>query len=292
MLHPVTKSPDMDDPILLALTRIADALETIAGKNTQHVDFNYECLVWDGASRSMHGCRLPNTPSLACLIGIDQQKQILFENTRRFMLELPANHALLWGAPGMGKSALIKAIHRQLLVEKPGGLILVEIMRDDLPTLPHLIDILRKAPVPTILFCDDLSFSPEETSYKSLKSMLEGGLMAAPDILFYATSNRRHLMPRQMIDNEQATAINPGEANQENVSLSDRFGLWLGFYPCDEEDYQRMVSAYATMLAIPVDAAILRARAFEWALTRGGRSGRVAWQFIRDLAAQHNIRID
>jgi len=211
---------------------------------------------------------------------------ILLENTRRFARGLPANNALLWGARGMGKSSLVKATHG--LVEKEGlGLLLVEIHREDIEALPELLLQLAKADERFLLFCDDLSFDAGESSYKSLKAVLDGGLEGRPrNVLFYATSNRRHLMPRQMIDNERGTAINPGEATEEKVSLSDRFGLWLGFHPCNQETYLAMVERYAGHFQLDIDAEALKRQALEWSTTRGSRSGRVAWQFIQDLAGR------
>jgi hypothetical protein len=226
------------------------------------------------------------------LCGIDHVATILVDNTRRFAKGLPANNALLWGARGMGKSSLVKATHG--LVEKEGlPLVLVEIHREDIEALPELLLELAKADERFLLFCDDLSFDAGESSYKSLKAVLEGGLEGRPrNVLFYATSNRRHLMPRQMIENERGTAIHPGEAVEEKVSLSDRFGLWLGFHPCNQETYLAMVDRYARHFTLDVPADELKRRALEWATTRGSRSGRVAWQFIQDLAGRLGRRLD
>lgn len=231
---------------------------------------------------------------LALLKGIERQRDLLLENTRRFARGLPANNALLWGARGMGKSSLVKAVHAQVNAEtrETGGLVLVEIHREDIRTLPTLMSALREAPRRCLLFCDDLSFDPGETDYKSLKAVLEGGVEGRPaNVLFYATSNRRHLLSREAIENERATALNPGDAVEEKVSLSDRFGLWLGFHHCDQATYFAMVEAYAQAFGIPVDAETLRREAAEWSVTRGSRSGRVAWQFVQDLAGRHGIPI-
>lgn len=222
------------------------------------------------------------------LISIDRVRDILLGNTERFAAGKPANNALLWGARGMGKSSLVKAIHQKINRARPGSLILIEIHREDIESLPHLLKLLathenRRC----LLFCDDLSFDAGESSYKSLKAVLEGGLEGRPNnVLFYATSNRRHLMPRDMIENERSTAIHPGEAVEEKVSLSDRFGLWLGFHPCSQDDYLTMVKGYCRDLDIEIDADELKRDALEWATTRGARSGRVAWQYVQDLAGR------
>ena len=224
---------------------------------------------------------------LGLLQGIGLQRDHLLENTRRFARGLPANNALLWGARGMGKSSLVKAVHATVNRETGGNLILVEIAREDIGSLPRLLAHLRDQDRRCILYCDDLSFDQADTSYKSLKAVLEGGIEGRPaNVLFYATSNRRHLMPRDMIDNERSTAINPGEAVEEKVSLSDRFGLWLGFHPCGQDVYDTIVAAYAEAFALPIAPDALRTASHEWAITRGARSGRVAWQFIQDLAGR------
>ncbi|WP_114391000.1 ATP-binding protein [Notoacmeibacter marinus] len=227
--------------------------------------------------------------------GVDASRDRLLDNTRRFATGLPANNALLWGARGMGKSSLVKAVHAEC-ADEPGmdaPLKLVEINRDDIETLPRLLATLKKAPARFILFCDDLSFDRDDTSYKSLKAALDGGIEGRPEnVLFYATSNRRHLLPRDMIDNERATAINPGEAIEEKVSLSDRFGLWLGFHKSSQDDYLEMVRGYAAHFALPLGAEDLRKRALQWAAERGSRSGRTAWQFIQDIAGELGHRLD
>jgi uncharacterized protein len=224
-------------------------------------------------------------------VGIDRARDILLENTRQFARGLPANNALLWGARGMGKSSLVKAIHAQIVSE---GLPLkiVEIQREDLPTIGRLLGHLRGAEARFLLFCDDLSFSHDDQHYKSLKAVLDGGIEGRPDnVVFYATSNRRHLMPRDMIENERSSAINPSEAVEEKVSLSDRFGLWLGFHPCSQDEYLEMIRGYCDAYGVGIEADALRAEAIEWQATRGARSGRVAWQFFTDLAGRKGVRI-
>ena len=212
---------------------------------------------------------------------------ILQENTTRFADGLPANNVLLWGARGMGKSSLVKAIHASINSGRDKALKLVEVHREDIDSLPELMDVLKAAPFQIVLFCDDLSFDYDDTSYKSLKAALDGGVEGRPEnVVFYATSNRRHLLPRNMIENEQSTAINPSEAVEEKVSLSDRFGLWLGFHKCSQDDYLAMIDGYADYFGLDMDGDALRHAALEWATTRGSRSGRVAWQFIQDIAGK------
>jgi hypothetical protein len=230
---------------------------------------------------------------MSLLKGIDRVRDLLVENTERFARSLPANNALLWGARGMGKSSLVKAAHAAIGAEHPEpGLKLIEIHREDIESLPELMGMLRTAPQRFIVFCDDLSFDAEDTSYKSLKTMLEGGIEGRPEnVIFYATSNRRHLMAREMMENERSTAINPGEAVEEKVSLSDRFGLWLGFHRCSQDEYLAMVEGYITHYRVPFDGAELRREALEWATTRGARSGRVAWQYVQDLAGRLGVKM-
>jgi len=229
---------------------------------------------------------------LHLLQGIDRVRDILLDNTRRFAEGLPANNVLLWGARGMGKSSLIKAAHATVNAQYPRRLILVEIHREDIPSLPHLLTLLRDTERRCVLFCDDLSFDAQDTSYKSLKAVLEGGIEGRPEnVVLYATSNRRHLLSRDMIENERSTAINPGEAVEEKVSLSDRFGLWLGFHACDNETYHAMVRGYAARYGLDLPADQMKAEASEWAITRGARSGRVAWQYIQDLAGRLGKKI-
>jgi predicted AAA+ superfamily ATPase len=228
-----------------------------------------------------------NLVEISLLKGIDRVRDILMDNTERFAEGLPANNVLLWGARGMGKSSLIKAVHAAINAQRPRSLLLVEIHREDIPSLPHLLALLRLTRRRCILFCDDLSFDHQDTSYKSLKAVLEGGIEGRPaNVVLYATSNRRHLLSRDMIENERSTAINPGEAVEEKVSLSDRFGLWLGFHACDNETYHAMVRAYAERYGLVLPAEQLKAEASEWSITRGARSGRVAWQYIQDLAGR------
>ena len=221
------------------------------------------------------------------LQGVEAQKALLLENTGRFARGLPANNAMLWGARGMGKSSLVKAAHAAANREEPGSLVLIEIQREDIRTLPELLNILRAQPRRCLVFCDDLSFEREDADYKALKSVLDGGIEGRPaNVLFYATSNRRHLMPRDMIENERSTAINPAEAVEEKVSLSDRFGLWIGFHNCDQPTFLAMVDGYAEALGLDLPREELHAQAKEWQVTRGSRSGRVAWQFVTDLAGR------
>ncbi|MBV8401862.1 MAG: ATP-binding protein, partial [Acetobacteraceae bacterium] len=228
---------------------------------------------------------------IALLKGVDRQKAILVENTLRFARGLPANNAMLWGARGMGKSSLVKASHAVANAEMPGSLVLVEIHREDIRTLPDLLNVLRAQDRRCLILCDDLSFERQDSDYKALKSVLDGGIEGRPEnVLFYATSNRRHLMPRDMIENERSTAINPSEATEEKVSLSDRFGLWIGFHNCDQDTYLAMVEGYAAAFGLPIGPDELRTEAVEWSVTRGARSGRVAWQLIQDLAGRLGVR--
>ena len=270
------------------LERIARALELLAPQQPAAPDFSLaEAFVWHASPARLQPVPKINRVDLALLRGIDRVRDLLVENTERFARGLPANNALLWGARGMGKSSLVKSAHaavgRQLK--------LIEIHREDIDSLPELMGFLRDAAYRCIVFCDDLSFDGDDTSYKSLKAVLEGGIEGRPDnVIFYATSNRRHLMPRDMMDNERSTAINPGEAVEEKVSLSDRFGLWLGFHKCSQDDYVGMVRGYAEFFELAVAADELEAEAIEWAATRGSRSGRTAWQFVQDLAGRMGVR--
>ncbi|ARQ01788.1 ATP-binding protein [Pseudorhodoplanes sinuspersici] len=276
------------------LDRIAEALERLSPQSTARVDFKAaDAFVWQ-ADGTLTPVPRVNRVEMALLKGIDRVRDTLIENTERFADGLPANNALLWGARGMGKSSLVKAAHANVNAasKKTGILKLIEIHREDIESLPALMTLLRPAPYRFIVFCDDLSFDGEDTSYKSLKAVLEGGIEGRPDnVILYATSNRRHLMARDMIDNERSTAINPGEAVEEKVSLSDRFGLWLGFHKCSQDEFLAMIDGYVKHFKIPVDAEDLRRDALEWATTRGSRSGRVAWQFIQDLAGRQGIRL-
>jgi uncharacterized protein len=277
------------------LGRIATALERLAPAAPAEPDFaGAEAFVWYPEGRRLAAVRRVNRVEMSLLKGIDRVRDLLVENTERFARGLPANNALLWGARGMGKSSLVKAAHATIGATHPAaGLKLIEIHREDIESLPELMGILRGAPQRFIVFCDDLSFDAEDTSYKSLKTMLEGGIEGRPEnVIFYATSNRRHLMARDMMENERSTAINPGEAVEEKVSLSDRFGLWLGFHRCSQDEYLAMVDAYVARYRVPIDAAELRREALEWATTRGARSGRVAWQYVQDLAGRLGVRTD
>ncbi len=280
------------------LRRIAESLERLAppAPATAALD-SAEAFVWHAETGTLSAVAKVSRVDYGLLEGIARQGDILLENTRRFARGLPANNALLWGARGMGKSSLIKAIHARVnqdsVANGHGPLVLVEIHREDIPSLPHLLKILRGASQHCILFCDDLSFDDADTSYKSLKAVLEGGIEGRPaNVIFYATSNRRHLMPRDMIENERSTAIHASEAVEEKVSLSDRFGLWLGFHNCDQDTYFAMIEGYARHYDLDLLVPQLHAEANEWSITRGGRSGRVAWQFIQDLAGRLGKPLD
>ena len=283
---------DLSSPeTLTLLRRIAEALERLGPPAAPEADFlAADAFVWHASARRLSAVPKVNRVEIGLLRGIDRVRDMLAENTRRFALGLPANNALLWGARGMGKSSLVKAVHAEINGARPSGsraLKLIEIHREDIETLPDLMSLLRPDPHRFIVFCDDLSFDADDTSYKSLKAVLEGGIEGRPDnVIFYATSNRRHLLPRDMMDNERSTAINPGEAVEEKVSLSDRFGLWLGFHKCSQDEYLDMVFAYIDHLGLEADRDAVRAEALEWATTRGARSGRTAWQFIQDLAGR------
>jgi uncharacterized protein len=278
-------------PLLL---RIAQALERLSPPSPPAPDFDAaEAFVWHPSPAGLTPVAAVNRVDMALLKGIDRVRDMLLDNTERFARGLPANNALLWGARGMGKSSLVKAAHAQVDAGRGEGaaLKLIEIHREDIESLPELMRLVRGVPLRFLVFCDDLSFDGDDTSYKSLKAVLEGGIEGRPDnVLFYATSNRRHLLPRDMMENERATAINPGEAVEEKISLSDRFGLWLGFHRCSQDEYLAMVHAYADHYRLPAPPA-LDAEALEWATTRGSRSGRTAWQFIQDLAGQLGQRL-
>ncbi|MAN13243.1 MAG: AAA family ATPase [Dinoroseobacter sp.] len=275
-----------------ALDRIAAALERLSPAAADPPDWNAaSAFVWHADPDRLEPVAEVNRVDLSLLLGINRARDILAQNTRQFAGGLPANNALLWGARGMGKSSLIKAIHADVQADFL-ALKLVEVQREDLPSIGRLLSILRAAPVQILLFCDDLSFSHDDQHYKSLKAVLDGGVEGRPEnVLFYATSNRRHLMPRDMIENERGSAINPSEAVEEKVSLSDRFGLWLGFHPCSQNDYLAMIRGYCDAYGVEIDADTLRAEAIEWQATRGARSGRVAWQYFTDLAGRRGVRI-
>jgi hypothetical protein len=276
------------------LERIAGALERLAPAVPAAPDFTAaEAFVWYPEGRKLAAIRRVNRVDMSLLKGIERVRDLLVENTERFARGLPANNALLWGARGMGKSSLVKAAHAAIGTAYPkAGLKLIEIHREDIESMPELMGVLRGAPQRFIVFCDDLSFDADDTSYKSLKTMLEGGIEGRPEnVIFYATSNRRHLLARDMVENERATAINPGEAVEEKVSLSDRFGLWLGFHRCSQDEYLAMVEGYIDHYRVPYGGAELRREALEWATTRGARSGRVAWQYVQDLAGRLGVKM-
>ena len=276
------------------LTRIADALDRIAPPAaTTVIPVDADAFTWQAETARLEPVAEINRLDIEQLIGINRSRNTLLDNTRRFAAGYPANNALLWGARGMGKSSLVKAVHGTIAAETEGKLVLVEIHREDLSSLPRLLAVLRESPRRFILFCDDLSFDADDTTYKSLKAVLEGGIEGRPkNVLFYATSNRRHLMPRDMIENESSTGINPGEAVEEKVSLSDRFGLWLGFHNCDQDTFFEMLDDYVARYGLDIDRKTLRAEAIEWSMTRGARSGRVAWQYIQDLAGRQKKQLD
>ena len=283
--------PEQD--ITELLSRIAESLERLAPDLTPRADLKAaDAFVWHAEQEFLEPVKDVNRLDLDLLQGIDQQRDTLYENTIRFAEGLPSNNALLWGARGCGKSSLVKAVHGDISAKYPGIIALVEIHREDIPTLPRLLSFLREADRRTILYCDDLSFDDGDASYKSLKAVLEGGIEGRPDnVIFYATSNRRHLMPRNMIENERSTAINPSEAVEEKVSLSDRFGLWIGFHNCDQDTFFAMIAGYVAHYGLEVEETEWRAQALEWSVTRGARSGRVAWQFIQHLAGSLGVKI-
>ena len=287
----------VSEPLLVELRRIADALERLKPPTKPEIDFSSaDAFVWRPDTGQLVAVPKVNRVEMALLRGIDRVRDLLNENTNRFARGLPANNALLWGARGMGKSSLVKAAHAEAaaIAAKAGtaALKLVEIHREDIETLPHLMALMRESSCRFIVFCDDLSFDSNDTSYKSLKAVLEGGIEGRPDnVIFYATSNRRHLLPRDMMENERGTAINPGEAIEEKVSLSDRFGLWLGFHKCSQDEYLEMVRGYARHYDLPIDQQSLEHESLEWATTRGSRSGRTAYQYIQDLAGRLGVKL-
>ena len=292
--HPRSRPlPSLDADVL---QRIAAALERLAPQPPKAPDFTIaDAFIWYPDARRLAPVPRVNRVDMSLLKGIDRMRDILMENTERFAKGLPANNALLWGARGMGKSSLVKAAHASVnagLGKDRGLLKLVEIHREDIESLPDLMALLRGAPFRFLVFCDDLSFDAQDTSYKSLKAVLEGGIEGRPDnVILYATSNRRHLLSRDMIENERSSAINPGEAVEEKVSLSDRFGLWLGFHRCSQDEFLAMVEGYVAHYRVPADADALRREALEWATTRGSRSGRVAWQYVQDLAGRLGVTL-
>ncbi|RED12848.1 ATP-binding protein [Pontivivens insulae] len=275
----------MSDP----LERIAAALERLSPPPAPAPDWSVDAYVWHTEPDHLAPVEKVDRVPLELLIGVGRARDTLVANTAQFAAGHPANNVLLWGARGMGKSSLVKAAH----AEAGSGTVLVEIHREDLPSIARLLNQLRGSDRRFILFCDDLSFSHDDAHYKSLKAVLDGGIEGRPEnVIFYATSNRRHLMPRDMIENERSAAINPGEAVEEKVSLSDRFGLWLGFHPCDQDDYLAMIRGYCDRYGISIDDETLRAEAVEWQATRGARSGRVAWQYVTDLAGRRGVALD
>ena len=278
----------MTDPLI----RIAEALERLAPAPMPAPDFAAaDAFAWHTAPDRLEPVLHVARVDIGLLVAVDRSRDTLLDNTRHFARGLPANNALFWGARGMGKSSLVKAVHAAVRAEGH-ALKIVELSREDLPSVQRLLTHLRGADARFILFCDDLSFSHDDQHYKSLKAVLDGGIEGRPEnVLFYATSNRRHLMPREMIENERSTAISPAEAVEEKVSLSDRFGLWLGFHPCSQDEYLAMVAGYAAAHGLDVPSDRLRAEAIEWQATRGGRSGRVAWQFFCNLAARSGVRL-
>ena len=278
----------MTDP----MERIAAALERISPAPSGAPDFeSADAFVWHVSPDRLDPVADVNRVDLELLVGIERSRNTLLENTRQFARGLPANNALLWGARGMGKSSLVKAAHAAVLKEGL-SLKIVEVQREDLPSVGRLLNLLRASQARFLLFCDDLSFSHDDQHYKSLKAVLDGGIEGRPDnVVFYATSNRRHLMPRDMIENERQSAISPSEAVEEKVSLSDRFGLWLGFHPCTQDEYLAMIDGYCAAHGLEIAADQLRAEAIEWQATRGSRSGRVAWQFFVDLAGRNGVSI-
>jgi uncharacterized protein len=281
-------SDDFNAHVLNEIRRLAAAVERLAGPAPAVNDWNAaDCFVWVPVNQKLQPVPNPNRIALALIRGVDHVRDILHDNTLRFAEGYPANNVLLWGARGMGKSSLVKAVHEDVRQASGVSLKLVEVHREDIASLPALLDILKTSGHRVIVFCDDLSFDHDDTAYKSLKAALDGGIEGRPDnVLFYATSNRRHLLPRHMMENEQSTAINPSEAVEEKVSLSDRFGLWLGFHKCSQDDYLSMIDGYAAHFDLGLERETLHAQALEWATTRGGRSGRVAWQYIQDLAGR------
>ena len=274
------------------LRRIADALERLAPSPPAALDLSAGyAFVWHSESEQLMAVAKVNRVDLALLKGIDRVRDILVDNTRRFADGLPANNALLWGARGMGKSSLVKAAHAAINDGRRAKLVLIEIHREDIASLPSLLHRLRQTKRRFVIFCDDLSFDGNDASYKSLKAVLEGGIEGRPsNVLFYATSNRRHLLSRDMIENERSTAIHASEAVEEKVSLSDRFCLWLGFHACSQDDYFAMIDGYVATFGLKIEPQTLRAEAVEWSMTRGARSGRVAWQFVQDLAGRLGVK--
>ena len=275
-----------------ALNRIAAALERLAPAPFTPPDFvSSAAFVWHVEPDRLQPIADVNRVDLDLLVGIDRARDTLLRNTVQFARGFPANNALLWGARGMGKSSLVKAVHARVAAIEP-ALRIIEVQREDLPSIGRLLGFLRGASERFVLFCDDLSFAQDDEHYKSLKGVLDGGIEGRPEnVVLYATSNRRHLMPRAMIENERSSAISPSEAVEEKVSLSDRFGLWLGFHPCDQDEYLAMIRGYCAAYALQLDDDTLRREAIEWQIARGARSGRVAWQYVVDLAGRRGVSL-
>jgi predicted AAA+ superfamily ATPase len=294
-IHPPARPAPFAGHVLSeALDRIAAALERLAPPAAAKPNFEgAEAFIWQAEPEGFLAVPRVNRVPLALLKSVASMRDTLLSNTERFAGGLPANNALLWGARGMGKSSLVKAVHAEVRQRVPeADLKLVEIHREDIATLPRCLSHMRSEKRRFIVFCDDLSFDHDDTSYKSLKAVLEGGIEGRPEnVLFYATSNRRHLLPRDMMENERSTAINPHEAVEEKVSLSDRFGLWIGFHNCSQADYLEMVNGYAAHFGLKTPREELEAAALQWSMGRGARSGRVAWQFIQEAAGREGVRL-
>jgi predicted AAA+ superfamily ATPase len=276
------------------LARIAAALERMSPPPEPAPDLAAaEAFVWATGPDRLVPVAAVSRVEIGLLVGVDRARDVLLANTRQFASGYPANNVLLWGARGMGKSSLVKAAHAEAARALPGRLKLIELHREDLPSIGRLLALLRGSELRFLLFCDDLSFDKDDSHYKSLKAVLDGGIEGRPEnVVLYATSNRRHLMPREMIENERQTGVNPSEAVEEKVSLSDRFGLWLGFHACSQDDFLGMIRGYCDAYGIAIADAALRAEALEWSQTRGGRSGRVAWQYVTDLAGRRGVRLE
>ena len=286
----------IDENLNLKLDQLIAILSRMAPAEAKPLDMDHcDCFVWNPDKLALMPVKHVNRIDIDLIKGVDQARDALIENTRQFANGLPANNVLLWGARGMGKSSLVKSVQAKINEENTDKLPLklIEIHREDIGTLPILLTELRKTPYRSIIFCDDLSFDQDDTSYKSLKAALDGGVEGRPEnVVFYATSNRRHLMPREMIDNESSTAVNPSEAIEEKVSLSDRFGLWLGFHKCGQDEYLDMIDGYVRHYGLDEPLDKIHHDALEWATTRGNRSGRVAWQFIMGLAGRLGKKLD
>ena len=283
----------IDQELKENVTRIAAALERLAPREAVKSDaIQGDAFVWRADESSLKLVTNVSRIDLSLLRGIERPKSILLENTERFGRGLPANNALLWGARGMGKSSLVKAVHKKIIDNIPGSLALIEIHREDIISLPILLNILRDCPKQFLVFCDDLSFDPGETDYKALKAVLEGGIEGRPpNVIFYATSNRRHMISRESMEDEAAGSVNPSDIIDDKISLSDRFGLWLGFHSCDQPTFLEMVKSYVDYYNLDIGDDALKAGSIEWSITRGSRSGRVAWQYVQDLAGRLGTKL-